>query len=247
MSETDTQRTTISGNDPQPVSAPRKRGLAFILILFVVGLLLAAGLIVLALSNIRSLREIALGTKTLNQSPVLIVSPANARAYIAKLEKEKTALDKKLDAYIPKQPYMIINTSGNKFRLAKYKDTIREGMCSTGSYTLLKGGDKQEWIFATPRGMYKIKGKTTSPVWIKPDWAFVEEGMPVPAKNDPSRYEYGVLGDYALSLGSGYMIHGTIWKRFLGMPVTHGCVRLGDDDLDVVYNNLEIGSKVYIF
>jgi len=247
MQDTDSQRTIISGNVLQPASAPRKRGLAFILILLVIGLLFAAGLFVFTLNNIGSLREIALGMKTLPQSPVLTVSPGNAQTYISKVEKEKAALDKKLDAYIPKQPYMIINTSGNRFRLAKYKDTIREGMCSTGSYTLLKGGDKQEWIFATPRGMYKIKGKTTSPVWIKPDWAFIEEGMPVPAKDDPSRYEYGVLGDYALSLGSGYMIHGTIWKRFLGMPVTHGCVRLGDADLDVVYANLEIGSKVYIF
>ncbi len=65
--------------------------------------------------------------------------------------------------------------------------------------------------------------------------------------NDFSRYEYGVLGDYALAIGDGYMIHGTIYKRFLGMPVTHGCVRLNDEDLEVIYNTLNIGSKVYIF
>ena len=40
------------------------------------------------------------------------------------------------------------------------------------------------------------------------------------------------LGDYALALGDGYLIHGTIYKRFLGMPVTHGCVRLNDEDLE---------------
>ena len=90
-------------------------------------------------------------------------------------------------------------------------------------------------------------GKTTNPVWKRPDWSFVEEGSPIPSANDDSRYEYGVLGDYALALGDGYMIHGTIYKRFLGMPVTHGCVRLNDDDLKVIYNTLNIGSKVYIF
>jgi L,D-transpeptidase ErfK/SrfK len=31
------------------------------------------------------------------------------------------------------------------------------------------------------------------------------------------------------------------------MPVTHGCVRLNDEDLKVIYNTLSIGSKVYIF
>jgi lipoprotein-anchoring transpeptidase ErfK/SrfK len=56
-----------------------------------------------------------------------------------------------------------------------------------------------------------------------------------------------VLGEYALELGDGYLIHGTLYKRMLGMPVTHGCVRLGDEDLRVVYRNLQIGSKVFIY
>jgi lipoprotein-anchoring transpeptidase ErfK/SrfK len=50
-----------------------------------------------------------------------------------------------------------------------------------------------------------------------------------------------------MSLGDGYLIHGTIYKRFIGMPVTHGCVRLGDEDLKAIFNTLSIGSKVYIF
>jgi len=60
-------------------------------------------------------------------------------------------------------------------------------------------------------------------------------------------YEYGVLGDYALSLGQGYLLHGTLYKRFLGLPVTHGCIRLNDEDLEVIYKNLDYGSKVYIY
>jgi len=56
-----------------------------------------------------------------------------------------------------------------------------------------------------------------------------------------------VLGDYALSLGDGYLIHGTLYQRLLGMPVTHGCIRLNDDDLKEVFNALSVGSKVYIY
>jgi len=33
----------------------------------------------------------------------------------------------------------------------------------------------------------------------------------------------------------------------LGMPVTHGCVRMDDEDLEAVFNTMRIGSKVYIF
>jgi lipoprotein-anchoring transpeptidase ErfK/SrfK len=43
------------------------------------------------------------------------------------------------------------------------------------------------------------------------------------------------------------MIHGTLYKRFLGMPVTHGCIRIGDDDLEAIFNALPVGSKVYIY
>ena len=85
-----------------------------------------------------------------------------------------------------------------------------------------------------------LSGKSLTGLLLKKD-------LPIPPKDDFSRYEYGVLGDYALAIGDGYMIHGTIYKRFLGMPVTHGCVRLNDEDLEVIYNTLNIGSKVYIF
>jgi L,D-transpeptidase YbiS len=112
---------------------------------------------------------------------------------------------------------------------------------------MLQTSGNKKCIFKTPKGKYWIHGKTTNPVWKRPDWSFVEEGSPIPSKDDFSRYEYGVLGDYALALGDGYMIHGTIYKRFLGMPVTHGCVRLNDEDLKVIFNTLNIGSKVYIF
>lgn len=147
----------------------------------------------------------------------------------------------------PSQPYFIVNTTYNRFKLYKNKKQIREGFCSTGSYTLLKSHDKRQWIFKTPKGLYKIIGKVTNPVWRRPDWSFVEEGLPIPSQNDPVRWEAGVLGDYALSIGDGYLIHGTIYKRFLGMPVTHGCIRMNDEDLEAVYKTLDFGSKVYIF
>ena len=163
------------------------------------------------------------------------------------LEKEVLLLEKKLDAFTPKSHYLIINSTNNEFLLMKGKQLVREGKCSTGSYLLLEKGDNQKWLFKTPKGELRIRSKKTAPVWKKPDWAFVEEGLPIPSANHESRYEYGVLGDYALVLGDGYMIHGTIYQRFLGLPVTHGCVRLNDDDLKKVYQTMEIGSKVYVY
>jgi lipoprotein-anchoring transpeptidase ErfK/SrfK len=171
----------------------------------------------------------------------------NYRKQTALLERDVQRLNRKFSSFTSGLSYIVINTIDNRFFLYRNKKMIREGFCSSGSYTMLKTQGEKKWIFKTPKGRYHIQGKTTSPVWKKPDWAFVEEGLPVPPKDDPSRWEYGVLGDYALSIGDGYLIHGTLYKRFLGMPVTHGCVRLNDDDLEAIYNTLSIGSKVYIF
>jgi len=163
------------------------------------------------------------------------------------LEKQLKKLESKLETKTPKGPYLTVSTVMNEFSLYKNKKIYRHGRCSTGSYILLEAGDNQKWMFKTPKGEFHIHGKTSNPVWRKPDWAFVEEGLPVPSANHYTRYEYGVLGDYALSLGQGYLLHGTLYKRFLGLPVTHGCIRLNDEDLEVIYKNLDYGSKVYIY
>jgi L,D-transpeptidase YbiS len=58
---------------------------------------------------------------------------------------------------------------------------LRRGVCSTGSYVLLKTHDNSKrWIFSTPRGMFRVQKKLENPVWRMPDWAFIEEGKPVP-------------------------------------------------------------------
>ncbi|MBN2174044.1 MAG: L,D-transpeptidase [Bacteroidales bacterium] len=181
--------------------------------------------------------------------PVIIKDSADNENVDAMVARQKNIgkLQRALNKLTPSSSYLLINTSENKFQLYSGKKLIREGICSTGSYTMLVSGENKKWIFKTPKGIFRIRDKKTSPVWKKPDWAFVEEGLPIPPPNHDSRFEYGTLGDYALSLGDGYMIHGTLYQRFLGLPVTHGCVRLGDDDLEKVYHTLSIGSKVYIF
>jgi L,D-transpeptidase YbiS len=165
-----------------------------------------------------------------------------------RLEKRVASLQKKHTAITPRLPYLIVDTSENRIQVMRAGELLHEGVCSTGSYVLLRSAEQQrQWMFVTPRGMYQILGKRVNPVWAKPDWAFIEEGLPVPPLGSPERFEAGVLGEYALELGDGYLIHGTLYKRMLGMPVTHGCVRLGDEDLRLVYKNLQIGSKVFIY
>lgn len=173
--------------------------------------------------------------------------PEQSGAMMALIEKDINRQQKVLKAKMPRTNFLVINTRENKFTLRSGDEVLHTGFCSTGSYTLLVKSDKEKWAFQTPRGVLTVRGKTSSPVWKKPDWAFVEEGLPVPSANHPSRYDYATLGDYALNLGNGYLIHGTLYQRLLGMPVTHGCIRLGDDDLETIYKAIPAGAKVFIY
>jgi len=221
-----------------------------VLLVFITAICLSVLISLPVIRHFGKIQEFALRFKPKAelQATAARIGPENLKSYQENLDKDLAGIQKKMSVFLPKGPYLIINTSANSFKLMKDDNTIiREGMCSTGSYTVLQAGEKQQWIFKTPRGMFKILNKVVDPVWKKPDWAFVEEGLPIPSPNHPSRYEYGVLGDYSMILGDGYMIHGTLYKRFLGMPVTHGCVRMGDDDLEAVFKTMQIGSKVYIY
>ncbi|RJQ55025.1 MAG: L,D-transpeptidase [Nitrospiraceae bacterium] len=163
------------------------------------------------------------------------------------LRKKSDAMKRKIANLAPKGTYLVIDTAKNRIYVRNGNNTLKEIVVSTGSGSILKdpAGNRQ-WIFDTPRGERSVQLKKTNPVWTKPDWAFIEEGETVP-KNFRDRLEEGVLGDYALDLGDGYMIHGTLYTRLLGRNVTHGCVRVGDKDLKELYSNIPVGTKVLIF
>jgi lipoprotein-anchoring transpeptidase ErfK/SrfK len=217
-------------------------------ILFIfISLLSALFLLIFILYFVPVLQEKISGKKNEITNNKDLKQDATYKKQIGLLTKDIQRLSRKYTVYTPGQTYIVINTTDNRFYLYKNKELIREGSCSTGSYKKLQTEGGKSWTFKTPRGKFWIQAKRTHPAWHRPDWSFIEEGVPIPPKDSPLRWEAGVLGDYAMDLGDSYMIHGTIYKRFLGMPVTHGCVRLNDEDLEVVYNTVSVGSKVYIF
>ena len=163
------------------------------------------------------------------------------------LEQKHEELLKSMAALAPKGIYLLIDTGTNRLYLMRNRCVLREAVCSTGSGRFLPDPPRnREWTFDTPKGEFRIRRKVVNPVWIKPDWAFIEEGEPIPRKQK-DRLAPEELGDYAMDLGDGYLIHGTLYERSLGMSVTHGCVRLGAKDLEAVFKSVRIGTPVYIF
>jgi len=163
------------------------------------------------------------------------------------LEDKNHQLNAKMKALSPRGIYIMIDTAENRLRLMKDGKMLREAVVSCGSGSILQDpkGEKK-WIFDTPRGEFSVSSKLINPTWIKPDWAFYEEGEPLP-KDFNDRVDNDTLGDYALGFGNGYFIHGTLYTRLLGRNVTHGCVRVGDADLKEIYKDVPFGAKVYIY
>ena len=164
------------------------------------------------------------------------------------LQARYKVLSKQLSQFMPNQPYILVDTARNRLYVKHQEQVVLDAIASTGSGTILDkpGEGKSQWIFDTPRGEFLVKSKLTNPTWIKPDWAFIEEGLAVP-QNAAARAEQGVLGEYALGFGKGYFIHGTLYTRLLGKNVTHGCVRLNDNDLKGVYKLARVGTPIMIF
>lgn len=56
-----------------------------------------------------------------------------------------------------------------------------------------------------------------------------------------------VLGTHRLNLGDGYALHGTNAPSSIGRSVSHGCVRLRNEDIETLYRMIPVGTRVYIY
>ena len=56
-----------------------------------------------------------------------------------------------------------------------------------------------------------------------------------------------VLGTHRLYLGDGYALHGTNNPASIGQAVSHGCVRLRNEDIAELYERVAVGTPVYIY
>ena len=113
-------------------------------------------------------------------------------------------------------------------------------------FTYPVGIGRQGWN--TPMGLTRIVAKKANPSWVVPASIHQEhrqkgDSLPqvVPAGPD------NPLGLYAMRLGfPGYLIHGTNKPYGIGMQISHGCVQLYPEDIEVVFKKATVGMPVRI-
>jgi lipoprotein-anchoring transpeptidase ErfK/SrfK len=103
--------------------------------------------------------------------------------------------------------------------------------------------------------MLKVQGDTV--VEVAPDGSQREldpgktivagDAVVIPPVNTKQRHYDKVLGKFRLEMGNGYGIHGTDEPDKLGQSVSHGCVRLGDTDIEKLYQIANVGDTVIIY
>ena len=165
----------------------------------------------------------------------------------AQLDEENQGFRNMLRDMDDNELYLVVDTENNRLAMRQDNTIVLTAKVGTGSRQFLKEDRGRNWYFESPMGSLTVLGRERNQVWIRPDWSYVEENMPIPPENDPDRYVRDVLGKYAILLGNGYKIHGTKWKNLLGTHFTHGCVSLDDDNLEIVYKSVKKGTKVYIY
>jgi lipoprotein-anchoring transpeptidase ErfK/SrfK len=121
----------------------------------------------------------------------------------------------------------------HKFRLAQL-----------GPGTRLKNGDRLA-VRDSVVGVIR-KGDTAFLALPTTEHVVFDSTLFIPPLATINRRLRGELGDYALDLGDGYMLHGTSDQRTIGTDATHGCIRLADGDLAWLYTYVPVGVAVVV-
>ncbi|MGH7633302.1 MAG: L,D-transpeptidase, partial [Gemmatimonadaceae bacterium] len=198
------------------------------------------------------------------------------------------------------KPYIVVSIEDRRLWYKSGDSTLYTTQVAVGSCKTLvqKAGKRQEFKFDTPRGRLVVQSKEMDPVWVPPDWHYVEQAkkkglgivpldrkkaipvgdgtmiavdgndvvkrdasgleIPLEAKDgheitaagnivvppygtNQRKYK-GTLGGHRLNMGDGYALHGTDEPLSIGKAVSHGCVRLRNEDIAYLYSVVPVGT-----
>ena len=202
------------------------------------------------------------------------------------------------------RPYIVVSIEDHRLWYRNGDSVLFTTEVATGSGRILeKSGADSHWRFETPRGRLVVESKEQDPVWVAPEWHYVEEAqrrglgvvrlsrrqqipigdgsyltvagsdvvkrfpdgrqtvvdasegselvaggnIVIPPFGTNQRKYRGVLGTHRLNIGDGYALHGTNKPETVGRSVSHGCVRLRNEDIAKLYEMVPIGTPVFIY
>jgi len=152
-----------------------------------------------------------------------------------------------------------VSISEQRLYLYEKNKLIRSYPVSSSAY----GEGQVENSLKTPLGMHKIKSKIGTNV---DKYHFFVSREHIPQKVDIINEKIDTEDDFITTrimwldgLNEGYnkglnvdsykrfiYIHGTHEEGLIGQKASHGCIRMFNDDVILLYNQVQLGTKVYI-
>jgi lipoprotein-anchoring transpeptidase ErfK/SrfK len=117
--------------------------------------------------------------------------------------------------------------------------TLWKDLEVAAKYTVAVGAP----AYPTPYGLYSIANKQVDPVWSVPnsDWAGELAGSVVAGGTAENPLKSRWMG-----VTDGVGFHGTDAVDSLGTQAPHGCIRMAVPDIEELYDQVPVGTPVYI-
>lgn len=161
---------------------PRWVGLlgSWALLVLGVGLALYAGASeAITVSDARRLQKVRIIDELMEERAAqqlqnLKQSMSGAASSLNTLQSEAVSTEKLIDDLHDSDLVITVSTAENKVYARRAGKLVFEGVCSTGKNTTLREGGRT-MVFRTPIGKFRIRSKEESPMWVPPDWHYIEE------------------------------------------------------------------------
>ena len=99
--------------------------------------------------------------------------------------------------------------------------------------------------YATPVGRFQVNDMVENPEWVQFDWddpSRTIHTFPPGPDNPMGRRWIGFASAHGWQVG----FHGTPHPELLGRAVSHGCVRMRNEDVVKVYDRVSLGTVVIV-
>jgi lipoprotein-anchoring transpeptidase ErfK/SrfK len=146
----------------------------------------------------------------------------------------KTTRPKVTSAEVAKRYPILVEVNRGGFQLTLYKKLKK-----VRTYPIAVGQAGLE----TPEGLYKIQNKAVNPAWTVPNssWAGSLAGQVIPGGTPQNPLKSRWLGVY-----DGVGVHGTDARGSIGSNASHGCIRMLIEDVEALYDEVPVGTPIYI-
>jgi L,D-transpeptidase-like protein len=145
------------------------------------------------------------------------------------------------DQPAPDHTYLLLRLRERRLYLFTY-DSGATAPTETESFPVAIGRKKYE----TPTGVFAVTDKVEDPHWVQFDFDDPSKKairvVPPGPDNPLGRRWIGFASGYGWQIG----FHGTPHPELLGQAVSHGCVRMRNDDVVKVYDHVRVGTPVIV-